>query len=166
MTDPSSPRLSEVSEADEDGAPSEREIGAVLAAESFRKPFGPLYFLTQLRAFVRDCCPAPEDGLPFVELHLVDGTTLDLCHVVGVAPQWVALAVNDEELADGVRRMRTEFVPYATILRVTIRPARVESPGIGFFQEGRPQVLGSSAQDSPTAAETALSAAAGAQPRD
>lgn len=164
MTEPALPSPSGPDDGPEDGEPTAEEVGAVLATEAFRKPFGPVFFLTQLRAFVRDRCPAPEDRLPVVEVRLVDGAVLDLCHVIGVAPGWVALAVNDEE-AQGIERpMRTEFVPYGTILRVTIRPSRVASPGIGFSLAVEPRVLEEPAPRA-MSAEAALSAAAGAVPR-
>lgn len=73
---------------------------AAALAEMLREPpFGPGLFLGQLVAFVRDRCPDPSEGLPVVEVHLADGEVLDLCHIIGATPHWVALAVNEVERA-------------------------------------------------------------------
>ncbi|MEK6606693.1 MAG: hypothetical protein AABZ30_03440 [Myxococcota bacterium] len=78
---------------DENRDPSGADLGTLLAKIDARFPFGPLFFLTQLRGFVRDRCPDPAEGLPVVEVHLPSGEGLDVCHVLGVTPLWVALAV-------------------------------------------------------------------------
>ena len=76
-------------------------------AIDLRSPFGPLFFLCHLGAFVRDRCPDPAESLPVVWLHLTDGDVLDLCHVIGLAADWAALAVRDAEQDPTARRMRT-----------------------------------------------------------
>ncbi|MBI3399795.1 MAG: hypothetical protein HY048_00120 [Acidobacteria bacterium] len=58
-------------------------------------PFGPSFFLGHLGRFVRDHCPAPEEHLPTVQIRLADGQSLDLCHIVGVSPRWVMLAIRE-----------------------------------------------------------------------
>ena len=95
-------------------------------------PFGPLFFLHQLRGLVRDRCPDPEERMPVVELRLTDGEVLDICHVMGVAPTWVALAVNELDHVHGDPAMRTELVPYAIISRVTVRAGRHGTGHLGF----------------------------------
>jgi hypothetical protein len=95
-------------------------------------PFGPGFFVGTLAGFVRDRCPDPAEGLPVVELHLVDGEALDLCHVIGLTPAWVALAVNETDQQPSVGTMRTELVPYDTIHRVTIRTVRHGTSRHGF----------------------------------
>lgn len=113
-------------------------MSAELAGEENRAPFGPGFFLGQLRAFARDRCPDRAEGLPAVQIHLATGDVLDLCHVVGLAPGFVALAV--QEGSGEPRRMRTELVPYQLVARVSIR-----SPGdrehVGFDVEHAPRVL-------------------------
>ena len=133
---------------------------AAIAAFSERWPFGPVFFLGQLGAFVRDKCPAPCEGLPVVEIHLAEGEVLDLCHVMGVAPTWVALAVNELNARDDEPRMRTELVPYARIVQVTVRSCRSGKPDIGFSDERARRIFedGSACLTSP---ETALRTAAG-----
>ncbi len=124
-------------------------------------PFGPGFFLGQLRAFARDRCPDPAEMLPAVELHLASGQVLDVCHVMGLAPSYVALAVREAPCTgthDG--SMRTELVPYGLITRVTIRAVRPAGPHVGFSAVHSPHVIG---QD--RSPEAALKAASGAPDR-
>lgn len=102
-------------------------------------PFGPGFFLGQLRAFARDRCPDPSEGLPGVELHLATGEVLELCHVMGLAPCVVALAVRDGSGTEA--RMRTEIVPYSLITRVTIRSVRAAGGHVGFDLHHAPEIL-------------------------
>jgi hypothetical protein len=133
-------------------------IQAAAAVES-PWPFGPMFFLGQLGAFVRDRCASPGEGLPVVEIHLAEGEVLDLCHVIGVAPAWVALAVNDLDAHEGEPRMTTELVPYARIARVTVRPCRSSAPEIGFVPHHIPELLRDDDRV-PMSPESALRAAA------
>ncbi len=94
-------------------------------------PFGPDFFKTQLGVFVRDRCPEPSAGLPAVELHLVGGDVLNVCHVAGLAPNWVALTVDDRDTA-GTASMRTEVVAYEQIARITIHSLRPNGDRVGF----------------------------------
>ena len=96
-------------------------------------PFGPGFFLGQLGAFARERCPDPGEALPVVELHLATGEVLDLCHVMGLAPSFVALAVRDAARSGtGEAPMRTDLVPYSLISRVTIRSVRATGAHVGF----------------------------------
>jgi hypothetical protein len=111
--------------------------------------FGPSFFLGQLGRFVRDRCPDPKENLPVVQVHLADGETLDICHIIGVSPRWVMLAVRDAEShRDG---MAIELVPYEIIRRVCIRTRRAaEGASPGYAQTRPPEIV---------AAETLLQAA-------
>jgi hypothetical protein len=100
-------------------------------------PFGAGFFLRQLAAFVQESCSV-SPGLPLVQIHLIGGEMLDLCHVIAIAPGWIALAVHD---AAGEREVRTELVPYALVMRVTIRPSQ-EGSRIGFDSTRAPEILG------------------------
>lgn len=113
------------------------------AETASRMPFGPGFFIGQLRAFARDRCPDPKELLPCVELHLATGEVFDLCHVMGLAPAFVALAVREARGGGGAEgaSMRTELVPYAFITRVTIRPVRGTGPHVGFNPEHAPEIL-------------------------
>ena len=127
-------------------------------------PFGPRFFLAQLRAFARDRCPDPAERLPVVSLHLGDGEVLDVCHLIGLAPRWVALAVRETEGKEHPPAMRTEFVPYEIIHRVTIRAVRAAETHIGFDHGRMPQVLAGAEPDAFRSPEEALRAAATATP--
>ena len=100
--------------------------------------FGPTFFVAQLGRLVRERCPDPQEGLPSVQLHLHDGERLDLCHVIGFAPHWAALAVWE----NGLEVMRTELVPYGSIARVSIGAPRGRGARVGFEQSHAPVSLG------------------------
>jgi hypothetical protein len=122
-------------------------------------PFGPGFFLGQLRAFARDRCPDSAEGLPAVQIHLATGDVLNLCHVVGPGPAFVALAVRSgrEEGA----RMHTELVPYQLIARVSIH-APAGRGHVGFDIGRVPDLLDASLRH--LSPESALGRAAGGPP--
>jgi hypothetical protein len=123
-----------------------REPATIPAPVKHREPpaepwcFGPQFFALQLSRFVRDHCPTAEESLPQVELHLASGQILDLCHVIGVAPGWVALAVFTGRRREGAP-MRTELVPYGLITRVTVSQGPSSECAIGFDTGREPRVL-------------------------
>lgn len=123
----------------EDSAPdtaSRAALEELLQADA-RSPFGPRFFLEQLAAFVRERCPESSERLPRVDLW-VHGEPIAICHVMAVAPRWVAVAARaDHEDSE----MRTELVVYESIGRVTISGAAPGPRTIGFRQEHRPVVL-------------------------
>lgn len=116
-----------------------RELAA-LVRRAPRVPFGPTFFVTQLAAFLRDCCPAPEEGLPAVTLAMADGEVIDVCHVEALAARWLAVAAFEDRRKTQPPLMRTEIVPYESILRVTIRAVHVDG-GIGFRADRAPAVV-------------------------
>ena len=101
--------------------------------------FGPSFFLGHLGRFVRDRCPDPAENLPMVQVRLADGDTLDVCHIIGVSPRWVMLAVRDD--AGHQDGMAVELVPYETIRRVCIGTRRTEGASIGFAQTQPPEII-------------------------
>ncbi len=131
-------------------------LGAIIAKIDAQHPFGPLFFLTQLRAFVRDSCPEAIEALPVVELHLNPPENIEVCHIIGVAPRYVALAVFDEGGSSGSPAMRTELVPYELIMRVTIRAMKPTRSPFGFSSAHAPALIG---QDHLMTPEEALRAA-------
>jgi hypothetical protein len=133
-------------------------VESLIAGLGKQEPFGPDFFLAHLGAFVRQQCPDPAEGLPAVELHLHTGEIMDVCHVIGLAPGWVALAVRDSTAADAP--MRTELVRYDLISRVTVRPIHGRRGHIGFDDQ-RPAILSSEIRS----AEEALTAAAQRPPQ-
>ena len=121
-----------------DAAEGRKAAEAFLTAD-LTCPFGPSFFLGDLGRFVRDRCPDPKENLPLVEIRLADGETLDVCHIIGVAPQWVMLAVRDPgSQHDG---MAVELVPYPMIRHVRVGTRRASGSTIGFSQVRPPEVL-------------------------
>lgn len=135
------------------GVDDEARAARALVELSARYAFGPLLFLGQLAAYVRERCPDPGEALPQVELHLHDGSVVDVCHVIAVGPRWVAIAARDP----GARaRMHTVLLPYEAIGRVTIRAAGAQGQAPGFEQRHEPRIIA----DLTGSAEEALRAAA------
>lgn len=128
--------------------PEETSAASALITADLASPFGPSFFWGHLGRFVRDHCPAPAEDLPVVQVHLCTSETLNVCHIIGVSPRWVVLAVRDE--AGRGDRMAIDIVPYPLIQRVSIRPRHAESASIGFSETRTPAIIG---------AETLLQAA-------
>lgn len=122
----------------EPGAKPNETAEALALALLAKHAFGPSFFLAQLAGFVRDRCPAPDERLPVVELHLQGGEVVEICHVIGVAPAWVALATRERHARE---MMATVLVAYEQITRVEIRAAASEEHRVGFFQERPPRIL-------------------------
>jgi hypothetical protein len=127
-----------------DGAPaSEGSALAALHDADRAFPFGPSFFLERLHSFMRESCPDPRDSLPVVHLHLADGCTLNVCHIVGVSPHWVVLAVADA--AGHGEAMAIECVPFGLIHRVAIQARHAKSTAAGFRQNQPPAVIAAEA---------------------
>lgn len=138
-----------------------KRMAALMAADQ-RVSFGPLFFMQNLRGLVRDRCPQPSESIPSVHIHLMDGEVLDLCHIIGVSPNWIAMAVHEEEHAERPDQMRTELVPYHLIARVSIQTTRHEGTHpIGFNATLDPEVYGSIPSLAGMTPEQALQAVAG-----
>jgi hypothetical protein len=144
----------------------EKEFAAQLAGASRRAPFGPVFFLTQLKGLVRDCCPDSAEALPQVQLHLYGEEVFDLCHVIGLTPAWVVLAVyDDRDRSPDATKMRTELVPYEVITRVTIRGSRkTGGHALGFNSEYNPHVIAQADLGGERSPEEALRILAQASP--
>lgn len=135
---------------------------AALVAADRHAAFGPLFFMQHLRGLVRDHCPDPGEGMPTVHLHLADGDLLDVCHIIGIAPHWIALAVRESEHEEGTMVMRTEFVPYPMVTRVAIRTVRRgTSHHVGFDVGREPVVFERAPEAAGMTPEEALRAVAG-----
>lgn len=102
--------------------------------------FGPSFFLRYLEQFVRDRCPSPGEHLPLVQVQLTNGDTLDVCHIVGVAPRWVMLATWRSESHHD--EMAIRLVPYEIIQQVHLRAHRsADGATAGFQQIHTPSVV-------------------------
>lgn len=144
------------------GRGEDRKRMAALMASDQRVSFGPLFFMQNLRGLVRDRCPEPAESIPSVHVHLMDGEILDLCHIIGVSPNWIAMAVHEEEHAERPDQMRTELVPYHLIARVSIQTTRHSGTHpIGFNSSLDPEVYGSIPSLAGMTPEEALKAVAG-----
>ena len=112
-------------------AGDEQDLARLLAVGP---PFGPAFFATILADRVRAACEGQPEHVPVVELQLADGLTLDLCHVPGIEPQWLAVqAYRDRETCE---EMDLVFVPYALITRVTLSMWHPDQRPIGFQLTG------------------------------
>ncbi|MBI2832997.1 MAG: hypothetical protein HYX76_01050 [Acidobacteria bacterium] len=74
-----------------------------------------------------------------VQIDLAGGECLDVCHIIGVSPRWVLLAVRDPGSHQG--GMAIEIVPYELIRRVSIRTRRAEAGSIGFAEARPPEII-------------------------
>lgn len=93
-------------------------------------PFGPEFFTTVLAERVRAECQGRPNQVPVVEVHLLDGYTLDLCHIPGAEPQWMAAySYRDRETCE---EMDLLFIPYGLVTRVTISLWHTSQRPIGF----------------------------------
>ena len=119
------------------------------AATGGGPPFGPDFFATVLHERVRAVCAAAPAAVPGVLLHLADGNTLDLCHVIALEPAWLAALIfrNREVCAD----MDTVFIPYGLIGRVTVTLEHSRAREMGF-RVAVPAPVARGARTSPDAA--------------
>jgi hypothetical protein len=120
-------------------AQARSEAAKAFARADLACHFGPSFFLHYLASFVRDHCPDPGEHLPAVELRLLNSEVLRLCHVVGVSPRWVLLAVPSTGGAAG--EMAVELLPYEVIGGVRIRPSEAREGSIGFHQVRPPTII-------------------------
>ena len=116
------------------------DAATMFAQADMRCAFGPSFFLGNLGRFVREHCPESKENLPLVRVYVAGGETLDVCHIIGVSPRWVMLAVRD--LGNQRDAMAVELVPYEAIHRVSIRSQNVDSRSMGFSEIRRPQIIG------------------------
>lgn len=88
------------------------------------------FFGTILPEHVRAEIAASPGKVPIIELHLVSGAVLDLCHVVRLADAWVAVAHFCRE--DHYDDTDIAFLPYGTIARVSLTLRDESERKIGF----------------------------------
>jgi hypothetical protein len=130
------------------------EMAAAFARAELESTFGPTFFLHQLKRFVRDRCPDPAEHLPAVQVRVAGGEVLDVCHVIGISPRWVVLAVR--EPGSQPEGMVVEIVPFQLIHGVRIQAKHAGGGRSGFVQVHAPQLI---------AAETLMTSALGIDAR-
>ena len=62
--------------------------------------------------------------------------------MIGVAPLWIALAVYDRPTSGDRRTMRTELVPYAAVVRISVCGTASDNQQIGFNMDAAPPAIG------------------------
>ncbi len=98
--------------------------------------FDRLFFGTILPEHVRTEAAANPGKVPIIELYLVGGAVLDLCHVVRLADTWVAVAHFCRE--DVFDDTDIAFLPYGTITRVSLTMRDKKEREIGFSTTSPP----------------------------
>ncbi len=114
--------------------PTREDLDAALEAVVHGPTFGPPFFQGHLGELVKD--QTPPGQVPCVRFHLAGGDVVEVLSVLGMTPRWVCLKVVDDDDKAGPSATRTEVVPFATIVRVTISstPPGDASARIGFRQ--------------------------------
>lgn len=93
---------------------------------------GPFY-LSALPEVVKQQCQQQPEHVPVVELHLGDGTTLDVCHIISLAPTWFAVAYfRNPSLSDEVEQA---LLPYPLVQWITLATHPPHVRRIGFDVE-------------------------------
>lgn len=113
--------------------PAAPSLGEALLAELAGPTFGLPFFCSVLRGRLERHCAGAGPEVPQVLLHLAGGSVLDLCHIVELAPRWIAAATFRD--ARSCEQMDLEFVPYELIVRVTLSSRPAEEHRLGFDAE-------------------------------
>jgi hypothetical protein len=88
------------------------------------------FYRTVLPGWVKTQCEGRPEGVPVVELRLADGAALDLCHIVSLDGQWMAVShFRDIETCDD---MDLAFLRYETVTRIGLSMHDPKSRRIGF----------------------------------
>ncbi|HEX5166307.1 MAG TPA: hypothetical protein VFV93_12975 [Thermomicrobiales bacterium] len=94
------------------------------------------FFAAILPEHVRAEVAANPGKVPIIELFLLSGAVLDLCHVVRLADAWVAVAHFCHE--DRYDDTDIAFLPYGTITRVSLTMRDAKEREIGFSTSHTP----------------------------
>jgi hypothetical protein len=110
--------------------------------------FGPHFYLSVLPDRVISQCQGHPDNIPVVNLHLANGRTLDLCHIVHLADRWFAVQYfRDSESCED---MDVAFLPYDLVVLVTLSLHSADQRRIGFnIEAGNPSLSGQPAGPAP-----------------
>ncbi len=94
--------------------------------------FDRAFFQAALPAHVAAIRSSHPDQTPVVQIHLADGTVLDVCHIIGLSDGWVGVAYFREPAS--CDEVDVAFLLYGTISRVTIALPHRSARAIGFGQ--------------------------------
>ena len=88
------------------------------------------FYRSVLPWWIRTQCEGKPEGIPVVELRLADGAVLDLCHIVNLAEEWMAVShFRDLGKCDD---MDLAFVRYESVMRIDLSIHDPRSRRIGF----------------------------------
>ena len=88
------------------------------------------FYSTVLPDLVKAECAAGTSDVPVVEARLADGTTLDVCHIIFLGPDWLAAACYPSRGPSA--RLTTEFVRYDLVTRLTVSVQEAHTRKLGF----------------------------------
>ncbi|MBI4200257.1 MAG: hypothetical protein HY535_07280 [Chloroflexi bacterium] len=84
-------------------------------------------------------CEGHPESVPVVQVHLANGTVLDLCHIVHLADAW--FAVQHFRDARTCADMDTVFLPYGLVAMVTVSLHHPASRRVGFSVQPKPKAV-------------------------
>lgn len=103
---------------------------ACRAPEGEHTVFDSEFFQVILPSYVESLATGHRDQVPVLQVHLADGSVLDICRIVGAAAQWVAVAFFREPLS--CDEVDIAFLRYNLITRVTVCLPHRSARTIGF----------------------------------
>ena len=92
--------------------------------------FDARFYQTSLVGRVTQACEADPKQVPAVVLYLLDGSKLDICHIVWLDDTWLAVAYFRD--AATCEDMDLAFLPYRLVTRVTVSLHHPETRKLGF----------------------------------
>jgi hypothetical protein len=132
--------------------------------------FDGLFYQLVLPETVKQQCEQQAGHVPVVQLHLANGTTLDVCHIVSLGPTWLTVAYfRDPAESDEVEQA---LLPYTLVqwISLSFHPPHVRRIGFDVEQsaaatEIKPitplQTASTAASQPPTSIPTSASASTG-----
>ncbi len=91
--------------------------------------FDSQFYATALSNLVRGVCAGRSDCTPVVQLHLADGTVLDICDVLQLSDGWLGLAYHRDGTCTG---SDFAFLPHAVVTRVSVSLQPAQDRKLGF----------------------------------
>ena len=95
--------------------------------------FDAQFYAAVLPQLVIGACTGRPDCTPVVQLHLADGTILEVCDVLQVAEGWLGIAYHRDGTCTG---NDFTFLPHGVVTRVNVSLHPAEARRIGF-QHGK-----------------------------